>query len=269
MSKTRLLREALAAGEGIVRLAILFAAALLATGCGKSNPPAKTAEKPKAVTYFHVDPATAGVIRGKVLYRGPKPSRKAIDMESDAGCQKEHAGKPAYDEPVVVGKGGGLENAFVYIQEGLEGKKFEPSKEPVVLDQHGCMFVPRVTGVEAGDSLELRNSDSVSHNIHLMPKNNYEWNQQQSPNAPEVRHKLVRPEVMIPIKCNVHSWMHAYIGVVDNPYFAVTGPDGTFEWKNVPPGDYTIGVWHEKLGEQTGHVHVAPSGAAAVDFTYR
>jgi plastocyanin len=249
--------------------AILFAVVLLATGCGKSSPPAKSAELPKAVQYFHVDPATAGVIHGTVLYRGPKPTRKLIDMESDAGCQKAHAGNPAYDEPVMVGKHGGLENAFVYIKSGLEGKKFEPSTQPVVLDQHGCMFVPRVSGVQAGGSLDLRNSDSVSHNIHLMPENNYEWNQQQSPNAPDVRHKLVRPEIMIPIKCNVHSWMHAYIGVVDNPYFAVTGADGSFEWKNVPPGDYTIGVWHEKLGEQTAQAHVAPSGSAAVDFTYR
>ncbi len=252
-----------------MKQAILLGAALLAVGCGGSNPPAKPVEQAKPVVYFHVDPATAGVIHGAVLYRGPKPVRKVIDMESDAGCQKEHAGKPAYDEPVVVGKKDGLADTFVYIQSGLEGKKFEPVPQHVVLDQHGCMFVPRVTGIEAGGSLELRNSDSVSHNIHLMPRNNYEWNQQQSPNAPDVQHKLVRPEVMIPIKCNVHSWMHAYIGVVDNPYFAVTNADGSFEWKSVPPGDYTIGVWHEKLGEQTAQVHVAPSGTAAVDFTYR
>lgn len=252
-----------------MKWAILFAAALLAAGCGNSKPPAKTAEQPKPIVYFHVDPATAGVIHGTILYRGPKPTRKVIDMESDAGCQKEHIGHPAYDEPVVVGKQGGLDNSFVYIKAGLEGKKFEPTKQSVVLNQHGCMFVPRVTGIEAGDSLDLRNSDSVSHNIHLMPKNNYEWNQQQSPNAPDAHHKLVRKEVMIPIKCNVHNWMHAYIGVVDNPYFAVTGPDGSFELKNVPPGDYTIGVWHEKLGEQAEQVHVAASGTADADFTFR
>lgn len=251
-----------------MRQTILFMVVLLATGCGNSNPPAKTVEQ-KPVVYFHVDPATAGTVRGMILYRGPKPTRKVIDMESDAGCLKMHEGNPAYDQPVLVGKRGGLENAFVYIKSGLEGKKFEPVQQPVVLDQHGCQFVPRVMGIEAGSSLDLRNSDAVSHNIHLMPKNSYEWNQQQSPNAPDVRHKMVRAEVMVPIKCNVHNWMHAYIGVVDNPYFAVTGADGTFEWKNVPPGDYTVGVWHEKLGEQFEQVHVAPSGTAAVDFTYR
>lgn len=248
---------------------ILFGAVLVAVGCGSSNPPAKTAEQKKPVVYFHVDPATAGVIKGSIVYHGPKPTRKVIDMDSDAGCEKAHANSPAYDEPVVVGPHGGLENTFVYIQSGLEGKKFEPSNKSVVLDQHGCMFVPRIVAVQAGSSLDLRNSDTVSHNIHLMPKNNYEWNQQQSPNAPDVQHKMVRPEIMIPIKCNVHSWMHAYVGVVDNPYFEVTGADGSFELKNVPPGDYTIGVWHEKLGEQTAQVHVAPSGTAAVDFTYR
>jgi plastocyanin len=252
----------------MMKPAIVFVA-VLAAGCGTPSQPAKQAQQPKAAAYFHVDPATAGTIRGSVTYHGPKPSRKVIDMESDAGCEKAHQGNPAYDEPIAIGKQGGLANAFVYIQSGLEGKTFEPAKASVVLDQHGCMFVPRVMGVQTGSSLDLRNSDSVSHNIHLMPKNSYEWNQQQSPNAPDVSHKLVRAEVMIPIKCNVHSWMHAYIGVVDHPYFAVTGADGAFEWKNVPPGDYTIAVWHEKLGEQTAAVHVAPSGNAEVHFTYR
>jgi hypothetical protein len=130
------------------------------------------------------------------------------------------------------------------------------------------MFLPRVIGLETGQTLDLKNSDPVSHNIHPMPNNNREWNEQQSPGTPDVQHKFGRPEVMIPVKCNVHSWMHAWIGVVAHPYFAVTGADGAFEWKNVPPGDYTIAVWHEKLGEKKQQVHVAASGSAAVHFTY-
>jgi hypothetical protein len=101
-----------------------------------------------------------------------------------------------------------------------------------------------------------------------MPQNNREWNEQHSPGAPDAQHRFGRPEVMIPVKCNVHGWMHAWIGVVPHPYFAVTGPDGAFDWKNVPPGEYTISVWHEKFGEKKQQVHLAPSGTAEVHFTY-
>ena len=241
---------------------LLFAAALLTAACGKPPVPEKVVEKksseaPLRVEYFHVDAATAGGVAGAITFRGDKPARHAISMEADEGCQKASAGKPVYEEGVLLGNNGGLANAFVYIQAGLEGKKFEPNTEAVVLDQHGCMFVPRIVGIRAGQTLDLKNGDAVSHNVHPIPANNREWNQEQA------------PEIMIPVKCNIHAWMHAYIGVVDHPYFAVTGLDGTFEWKNVPPGDYTVAVWHEKLGRQERQIHVAAAGRAAVNFTYR
>jgi hypothetical protein len=259
---------------------LALAAALLNTGCGGTKPPEKAApegvktegvktEGVKAVEYFHVDRATAGTLRGKIAFKGAKPARQAISMEAEAGCRQAHAGHPVYDEPVVTGKDGGLANAFVYIQAGLEGKNFEPVKGPVSLDQHGCLFVPRVIGIRAAQPLDVKNSDAVSHNIHPMPQNNREWNEQQSPQSPVAEHKFARREIMIPVKCNVHSWMRAYIGVVEHPYFTVTGADGRFEWPNVPPGDYTIAVWHEKLGDQTRQVHVAPSGHAEVEFLYK
>ena len=190
-------------------------------------------------------------------------------MDADEACQQAHAASPAYNEPVLTGAKGGLANAFVYIQAGLEDKKFEPPKESVSIDQNGCLFLPPVIGVRAGQPLEMKNSDRVSHNIHFMPVNNREWNEQQSPGTPDVEHRFVRPEVMIPVKCNVHAWMHAWVGVVDNPYFAVTGPTGAFTLSNVPPGDYTIAVWHEKLGQQNRQVHLDASGKAVVTFIYR
>jgi plastocyanin len=252
----------------MTKLAPLFLAALAAS-CSKAPEPAAKSDAPKPVAYFHVDAATAGKLHGRILYQGPKPTRRAIDMQADITCTQEHAGAPAYDEPVVVGKDNGLANAFVYVQTGLEGKTFEPVKEPVILDQRGCMFVPRALGVRAGQPLDLRNSDKVSHNVHPVPKNNREWNEQQSPGTPDAVHKFARTEVMIPVRCNIHQWMHAYIGVVEHPYFAVTGPDGSFDLSNLPPGDYTLAVWHEKLGDQTKPVHLAASGNEAVDFTYR
>ena len=248
----------------------IFAAALLAAACGK--PPVeekKVAEAPRPVEYFHVDAATAGTVAGTVAFHGAKPARQAISMEADEGCQKAQAGKPVYDDAVLTGKNGGLANAFVYIQTGLEGKKFEPNTEAVILDQHGCMFVPRIIGMRAGQTLDLKNGDAVAHNVHPMPVNNREWNQEQAPQAPTMEHRFARPEIMIPVKCNIHAWMHSYIGVVDHPYFAVTGLDGGFQWKNVPPGDYTVAVWHEKLGKLEQPVHVAAAGSAAADFTYR
>ena len=248
------------------------AAAVLLAACQKTEPPTipmVEEAKPKASDYFHVDPATAASISGTIVYRGASPARQIISMESDEGCQKVHAGKPVYDEPIVTGNNGGLANVFVYIQSGLEGKKFEPPKEAVTIDQKGCLFVPRIIGVRAGQPLDLKNSDPVSHNIHPMPSNNREWNEQQSPGTPDVQHKFARPEVMIPVKCNVHGWMHAWIGVVDHPYFAVTGTDGGFTWLQVPPGDYMISTWHEKLGGQAQPLHVNASGAGKISFTYR
>ena len=234
----------------------------------KQTPAAPKAEA-KSIAYFHVDPATAGVLRGRVLYRGAKPTPVKISMNAEEWCEQAHQDGSVYEQPIFTGHDGGLTNAFVYIRTGLEGKAFEPPATPVRIDQHGCMFMPRVIGMRAGQTLAVTNSDQVSHNIHPLPRNNFEWNQQQSPGAPDLARKFARPEIMIPVKCNVHAWMHAYIGVVEHPYFAVTAPDGAFEWTNVPPGDYEIAVWHEKLGTQEQKAHVDASGRATVEFEYK
>ena len=254
-----------------MRKLLFFSAVLFIGGCSKAPPPPEkkaAVEPPKPVEYFHVDASTAGVVRGRITFHGTMPERKLIVMDSDAVCEKAHAGHKVYDESIVTGKSGGLANAFVYIQSGLEGKKFEPAEGSVMLDQHGCLFVPRVLGIRAGQTLSVHNSDNVSHNVHPKPTNNYDWNQQQSPGAPDLEHRFPRADVMIPVKCNVHSWMRAFIGVVDHPYFAVTGPDGAFDLKNVPRGDYTLAVWQEKLGERKQAVHLAASGTVEVNFSY-
>jgi plastocyanin len=203
-----------------------------------------------------------------VKFTGKKPARKAIDMSGDPACAEAHHGK-AFDEAVVVNPNGTLENVFVYVKSGLEGKKFEAPSTPVKIDQRGCWFHPRVLGIQTGQPLEVINSDPVTHNIHPMAKINREWNHSQGQGDPPLARKFLKPEVMIRVKCNIHSWMHAFIGAVDHPYFAVTGTDGTFEMANVPPGDYVLEAWQETLGAQEQKITVTPSGKIETAFTFK
>jgi plastocyanin len=248
----------------------LFAAALFTTGCGQTPPPAPkpAPPPPEKVVYFKVDPTTAGTIKGRIVFTGKAPARKRVDMDEDPLCAKLHK-TAVYDNTVEVGRRNALANAFVYIKKGLEGKKFEPPAEPVVIDQHGCWFEPRVIGMQTGQALKAVNSDPVTHNIHPKAKVNREWNQNQPEGAEPAIRKFSLPEVMIRVKCNIHAWMKAWVGVVDSPYFAVTGADGSFEMKNVPPGIYTIEAWQESLGTQEQEVTLAASGKAAAEFTFK
>ena len=248
------------------------AAWLVAAGCGGAKEGGETKEAgaaPAAGPAFKVDPATAGTITGKVSFAGTAPNMRNIDMSAEPDCTKLHSGAPAKSEEVVVNSNGTLQYVFVYIKGGLEGKTFEPPATPIKLDQKGCIYHPHVFGVQAGQKLDISNSDPTTHNIHPMPKTNREWNQSQAPGTPELDKEFARPEVMIPVKCNVHPWMRSYIGVVDNPYFAVTGDQGTFELKNVPPGTYTVTAWHEKYGTQDQQVTLAASGSQAVEFSFK
>jgi plastocyanin len=242
---------------------------MILSSCSQPAPPAKStaAPAPEKVVYTEVDPATAGVIAGKVLFSGKKPVAKKVNMEEDQQCSKLHK-SAVYDEAVIVGSGGGLANAFVYLKSGLEGKKFRVPAEPVTIDQRGCWFEPRVFGIQAGQTFSIVNSDPVTHNIHPRAQNNREWNQSQDPGSPALSRKFVRPEVMIRVKCNVHPWMKAWVGVVDSPYYAVTDRSGAFEMKNVPPGDYTLEVWHEELGIKQEPVKVAASSKVETSFSY-
>lgn len=243
--------------------------AILVTGCSQTAPPAKAPEaKKEPPSYFKVDPATAGVLRGKADFRGKKPPRKALRIDEDLQCTQMNKGG-LFDESVVVNANGTLGNVFVYVKSGLEGKKFPPAEAPLVIDQKRCRFEPHVAGVRVGQTIRVTNSDPLTHNIHPQPKNNREWNQSQGEGAPPLERRFVWPEVMIRVKCNVHSWMRAYIGAVEHPYFAVTGADGTFEIPQLPPGDYTLEAWHEKLGTQEQRISLAASGAQNVNFTFQ
>jgi plastocyanin len=243
----------------------------LLAGCGKAAPSkpetGTVAEQPKP-SYFKVDPGTAAVLKGTIHFTGRKPVLKPIDMSGDPACVEAHHGK-AYDESAVVNPNGTLANVFVWIKSGLEGKTFEPPATPVTIDQRGCWFLPRIIGIQVGQRLEVTNSDPVTHNMHPLAKINREWNHSQGSGDAPLSRKFLERELMIKVKCNIHSWMRAYIGVVEHPYFAVTGADGTFEIRNVPPGDYVIEAWHETFGTQEQKVTLGPSGKVQADFTLR
>ena len=210
--------------------------AILATGCSKApGGSGQTAEKAQpAIAYFKVDPATAGTISGSIQYSGRRPSRRAIDVSGDPACSADNGGK-VYDGSLMVSPKGVLANAFVYIKSGLEGKSFETPSTPAALDQHGCGFIPRVVGLQTNQPLRISNSDPATHSIHPMAQVNREWNHSQGPGEPPIIRRFPKPEVMIPVKCNIHSWMRGFIGVVDHPYFAVSGPDGTFTIRKFHP----------------------------------
>jgi plastocyanin len=254
----------------LLNLCCLCCAGMLIAGCSAKTKtePANAVKSEPAPSFFKVDPATAGTVTGTIRFVGKRPAPKLIDMSDDPACVEAHHGK-AHEESLVVDRKGDLANAFVYVKSGLEGKSFEIPAAPVTIDQRGCWFRPRVMGIQVGQALEVINSDPVTHNIHPMAQINREWNHSQGAGDPPIARKFTKQEIMIPVKCNIHSWMHAFIGVLNHPYFAVSADDGSFEIKNLPPGTYTIAVWQDKLGTQEQQVTVAPLAKAETNFTFK
>jgi plastocyanin len=243
---------------------IAFAALLAATACSGTGGD-ETGKSLVARGTKRVDPATAATLTGTVAFEGTPPQNATINMASDPGC----GSTPVTSEAILVDNGG-LQNVFVYIKDDLGSQyAFEVPTEPVKLDQKGCHYVPHVVGVRATQPLEIVNSDSTLHNVHGMPETNREFNVGQPVAGMKNAVTFTAPEVLIRFKCDVHSWMHAYIGVVDHPYFAVTGSGGKFELKTIPPGTYTIEAVHEKLGRQTQTVTLGDRDAKTITFTFK
>lgn len=244
-------------------------AVLLMAGCGEKEPEVgEQAEAPAEQQATPIDQSTVGSISGKISFEGTKPKLARIMMDQDPVCVQKHTG-PVYTEDGMVNDDGTLPNAFVYVKTGAEKYTFATPTGSVELDQDGCLYKPHVLGVMVGQTLQILTKDPTSHNIHPMPKDNREWNLSQPPGGAPLEQKFSRPEIMIPVKCNQHPWMRAYIGVTRHPFFAVTGKDGTFTLKGLPPGEYTIEAWTATFGTQEQKVTVGPSEAKTADFSFK
>lgn len=208
-----------------------------------------------------------GTVTGVIKFDGAPPAPKRIDMAGEPSCAAAPGEKATEDTVVTDGK---LANVFVYVTGGPANNfKFDIPSSPVALDQKACRYEPHVLGVQANQVLRITNSDQATHNIHPYPKSNQEWNESQPAGAGAKEKKFPRAETLIPVKCNQHPWMQAYIGVLPHPFFAVSAKDGSYTISGLPPGKYTLVAWHEKLGEQKQEVTIGAKESKTQEFTYK
>ena len=206
-------------------------------------------------------------ISGQVKFTGAKPANAKIDMSEEPKCAEKHKTPPTAE--TVVGQPSALGNVFVYVKSGLPaGATYPAPGTPVVLDQDGCHYTPHVFGVQVGQPVEIRNSDPVLHNIKAKATKNRPFNISQPTAGMKTPRTFSAPEVMVALECNVHGWMNAFVGVLPHPFFTVTGNDGSFIIKGLPPGTYTLEAWHEKYGVQTINVTLGTTDWKTAQFTF-
>tara|TARA_Y100000294_G_scaffold148710_1_gene145197 strand:- start:478 stop:1188 length:711 start_codon:yes stop_codon:yes gene_type:complete len=211
----------------------------------------------------------AGDIHGKITFDGKAPKMKSLRMDADPVCVANNEVAPR-KEWLILDENNGLKNVLVFVKESPSGGSLEGDlnlvEKHAVIDQKGCVYVPHVLGVMVGQKLDILNSDGTLHNIHALPKVNKEFNKAMPRSKKQMTVQFDKSEAPFKVKCDVHPWMGAFIGVFDHPYFAVTGDDGSYVISGLEPGDYVIEAWHEKLGSQTANVTV---GDSAANFTFK
>jgi len=208
----------------------------------------------------------AATVSGKVTYTGTPMKPKVIDMSKEPTCAKQHP-TPVMTETVVTGPTNSLENVVVYISVGAPDAGTVPA-QAVTYQQKGCQYLPHVLAMHVSQPLKIINADQTSHNIHPLPKLNAEWNKSQPSGAPPIDAKFDKEE-FIPVKCNIHPWMHGYFVVLKTSHYAISKDDGGFSLPDLPPGKYTITAWHEKYGTQNQDVTITGSETKTIDFTFK
>lgn len=246
-----------------MRLSVALVAVLALAACSQVEPPAAA---PAAST--GPDPATLGTISGRVTLAGTAPAAELVRIDSDPACVTLAGGATRRGDEIVGGDGHTLPSVFVYVKEGLPPRMYPVPSTPAVLDQQQCRYVPRVLGVQVGQPLAIRNSDPLLHNVRAEGAINETFDVGTPVQGMELTRTFATREVMVPVKCNVHPWMRAYIGVLEHPFFAVTDADGRFTIPQLPAGSYTIETWHERFGTATRQVTVTAGGAADLAVVY-
>jgi hypothetical protein len=246
---------------------VACAAALTLLACGGGGEDASSNEAAQEGATQASGPQGNATVTGTISFTGTPPANPPIDMSAEPPCASKHAGGAR--DPQVVVKDGKVSNVIVYVKGGLPANAtYRPPSQPVELDQDGCLYEPRALAVMAGQTIDIKNSDPVLHNIKAVPKTNRGFNISQPRAGMVSKRSFDRPEQVIPIECNVHSWMHANVAVLPHPFFAVTGDDGRFEIKGLPAGTYEIEAWHEKLGTRTMSVTVGDGESKTADFNF-
>jgi hypothetical protein len=256
-------------------LAIVLSLLALVSACGGNKTAEDTNKSDNAGAATAVYSGPVGTVSGVIAFTGAVPAAKKIDTSADPVCGQKNPNLTVEDTVVKDGK---LANVFVYVKDGqtADGKKigdftWATPTSAVTLDQNGCHYRPHILGVQTNQKINITNSDPTQHNIHWTPKVNPEWNQSQPNGAPPIEKSFARAEILVPVKCNQHPWMRAYIGVMKTPFFAVSGEDGAFTIKGVPAGKYTVVAWREGGAtgtEKTLEVTVPANGAAKADFSF-
>jgi plastocyanin len=223
------------------------------------------AVRPHSASVATQTPKT-GVIQGRLRLEGPAPANPFIRMGADPMCSRLYSGRRAAQEFVVRSADGGLSNALVDLQGTFPATT--ASRDPVTLDQRGCLYAPRVLGIQVGQTLQITNSDALLHNVHSLSTRGNTFNVSQPQAGMVYRVPLKNPDVIMRVKCDVHSWMTAYIGVEPHPYFAISGEHGAFMLAGIPPGRYAVRTWHERYGQLTQAVTVKAGQTTTIELAY-
>lgn len=233
------------------------------SACGGSGQ--ESAKPTQQVT--PLDMLTVGMVSGVVRFEGAPPEQSVAQLSGWAECASQHpqGNPPAGDVLVSNGK---VQNALVYIKDGLGNRVFSVPTEPVSIDQKGCLFLPRVVGVQVDQPLKFLNSDALAHNVHGFAQTAKAWNVSLSVKGMSRAVKVDKPEAMIEVKCDIHPWMRAYVGAFSHPYFAVSGTDGSFTLRNLPPGEYTLETWHERFGTRSEKVSLGAKETKEVEVKF-